>query len=253
MGLVFLDQGRDIVRAGRGLATPLAVGQTLSIVIDPPTELAGFRGYYINLNTGGGCLCYGGDPCTPGTDPRTRFRLQVYNYTDFDNWGRWGATDIGYTSIFNEDKAPFAHPDFPGNLDEPGLGPVDWIDFTHWMVESDPGVNTDFYIRSIEVTGPGGPTGDFDSDGDRDGADFLTWQRNLGRTGGATLAQGNADGDSDVDGNDLAIWRQQFGQTGASAVAGAVPESSTLAMAAAAAGLFGAAAVRRRPAAARTT
>jgi hypothetical protein len=284
MGLVFLDQGRDIVRAGRGLATPLAVGQTLSIVIDPPTDMAGFRGYYINLNTGGGCLCYGGDPCTPGTDPRTRLRLQVYNYTEFDNWGRWGVTDVGYTSIFSEDKAPNEHPAFPtgapgadqglrfdfkmtgadafevkltplddpgrafvgaGNLDHPGFGPVDFIEFTHWMSESDEAFNTDFYIRSIEVTGPTSSTGDFDNDGDRDGADYLAWQRGFGTQTGATRAQGDANGDGDVDAGDLAIWRQEFGTGGSGPGSGAVPEPSTFATALAA-GLLGHSAVRRR-------
>jgi hypothetical protein len=65
---------------------------------------------------------------------------------------------------------------------------------------------------------PQAPIGsDFDSDGDSDGADFLTWQRGVGTTGaGATKAVGNADGDTDVDGADLAVWRGEFGGTGAS-------------------------------------
>jgi len=82
-------------------------------------------------------------------------------------------------------------------------------------------------------------TADFDSDGDVDGADFLTWQRGLGV--GTTRAQGNADGDSDVDVADLAVWKSQFGQTGlSSAAAGAVPEPAGVvlsAIALAAAGL----------------
>jgi hypothetical protein len=84
---------------------------------------------------------------------------------------------------------------------------------------------------------------DFDSDGDADGSDFLTWQRGLGTTGaGATKAAGNADGDADVDGADLAVWKSEFGQ-GATSGAGvlqfgfvryvtgaatAVPEPSTV-------------------------
>jgi hypothetical protein len=58
---------------------------------------------------------------------------------------------------------------------------------------------------------PAAPLGaDFDSDGDVDGADFLTWQRGLG-TAAATKAQGDADGDADVDGADLGLWKSQFG------------------------------------------
>ena len=68
-------------------------------------------------------------------------------------------------------------------------------------------------IGSFEVQGAAGPTADFDGDGDRDGADFLRWQRGVGLTGGAaTLANGNSDGDGDVDGTDLAVWKIQFGQ-----------------------------------------
>lgn len=61
-----------------------------------------------------------------------------------------------------------------------------------------------------------GPAGDFDSDGDIDGADFLTWQRDLASTPtGAT---------------DFADWEAGFGTTpGAfSAASSAVPEPSSL-------------------------
>jgi hypothetical protein len=57
---------------------------------------------------------------------------------------------------------------------------------------------------------------DFDQDGDVDGADFLTWQRNV-TTASPTLAQGNANGDSVVDGIDLGIWEAQYGTSVAAA------------------------------------
>jgi autotransporter-associated beta strand protein len=63
---------------------------------------------------------------------------------------------------------------------------------------------------------------DFDGDGDVDGADFLTWQRNVSLTTGADLEDGDANGDDAVDGDDLAIWEGQFGT--ATAAASAVPE-----------------------------
>lgn len=52
--------------------------------------------------------------------------------------------------------------------------------------------------------------GDFTDDGVVDGADFLAWQRGLGRTTGATRAQGDANADAAVDGVDLKIWRGTF-------------------------------------------
>jgi hypothetical protein len=52
--------------------------------------------------------------------------------------------------------------------------------------------------------------GDFDSDGDVDGADFVAWQTNFPKANGATLAQGDADGDGDVDGADFVVWQTNF-------------------------------------------
>jgi hypothetical protein len=52
--------------------------------------------------------------------------------------------------------------------------------------------------------------GDFDGDGDVDGADFVAWQTNFPKTSGATPAQGDADGDGDVDGADFVVWQTNF-------------------------------------------
>lgn len=58
--------------------------------------------------------------------------------------------------------------------------------------------------------------GDFDSDGDVDGSDFLTWQRGFGTT---------------TDASDLADWEASYGSGSAVVVAvNAVPEPSTLAL-----------------------
>jgi T5SS/PEP-CTERM-associated repeat protein len=81
---------------------------------------------------------------------------------------------------------------------------------------------------------------DFDSDGDVDGSDFLTWQRGLGTTTGATLAQGDANGDGAVNGADLAVWKGTFATStaAAAAAASAVPEPAAWALALAALGLL---------------
>jgi hypothetical protein len=56
----------------------------------------------------------------------------------------------------------------------------------------------------------GAHPGDFDGDGDVDGADFVAWQTNFPKASGATLAQGDADGDGDVDGADFVVWQTNF-------------------------------------------
>ena len=53
------------------------------------------------------------------------------------------------------------------------------------------------------------PSADFDSDGDIDGRDFLTWQRGFGKAN-AMRADGNSDDDTDVDGSDLASWQVSY-------------------------------------------
>src|SRR5262249_31705469 len=59
-------------------------------------------------------------------------------------------------------------------------------------------------------TSPPVHPGDFDLDGDVDGADFVAWQTNFPKATGATHAQGDADGDGDVDGADFVVWQTNF-------------------------------------------
>lgn len=61
------------------------------------------------------------------------------------------------------------------------------------------------------------PPGDFDDDGDADGADFLLWQRQLGLTGLFPLQRKGADANADgkVDAADLAVWREAVATTAA--------------------------------------
>ncbi len=68
---------------------------------------------------------------------------------------------------------------------------------------------------------------DYDSDGDVDGADMLTWQDGFGITSGAARLQGDANGDGKVDSDDLGLWESQFGTIPAGAAI-AVPETSSV-------------------------
>lgn len=90
------------------------------------------------------------------------------------------------------------------------------------------GLSTNNGIQAFELTIDPATVddADFDGDGDVDGKDFLTWQRNFGLMGGATLMDGDANNDQNVDGLDLGIWQSQYGTPLVAAVA-AVPEPAT--------------------------
>ena len=84
------------------------------------------------------------------------------------------------------------------------------------------------------LAGDAGPIvsdGDFDNDGDVDGADFLQWQTQLGST--VTPYSGaDGDGNGSVNADDLALWKGEFsGATIAAQVStAAVPEPGSLLM-----------------------
>jgi hypothetical protein len=74
-----------------------------------------------------------------------------------------------------------------------------------------PNTSADWAWDRVRMTTVGGATpGDFDSDGDVDGADFVAWQTNFPKASGATLDQGDADADGDVDGADFVVWQTNF-------------------------------------------
>ncbi|MCC7085068.1 MAG: hypothetical protein IT427_08680 [Pirellulales bacterium] len=79
------------------------------------------------------------------------------------------------------------------------------------------------------ITPPPSHPGDFDGDGDVDGADFVAWQTNFPKASGATLADGDADGDGDVDGADFVVWQTAFPFTPGPSAA-PVPEPQGLAL-----------------------
>jgi hypothetical protein len=113
-----------------------------------------------------------------------------------------------------------------------------WFGLEQSITETDltsRGYTGQFLDDVLAAFGFGGLEGDFDADGDVDGADFLDWQRQLG----STVPNGtgaDANGDGTVDGLDLGVWTDNFGEVGAlpagSPIAASVPEPAALSLAA---------------------
>jgi hypothetical protein len=110
-------------------------------------------------------------------------------------------------------------------------GNLDLI-FSLSLTTNDPGAGFQF---DLAFGNSSFGSAEFDVDGDVDGTDFLTWQRNYGRNP-ATPPQGDADRSATVNDADYHIWASQFGfiaQNGPPL--GAVPEPGGLVLAALAA------------------
>lgn len=86
-----------------------------------------------------------------------------------------------------------------------------------------------FSFDSVSIVPTPTTAGDFDGDGDVDGADFVAWQTNFPKLTDATPGQGDADGDGDVDGADFSAWQQAFPGSGSGVAP--VPEPSPLILA----------------------
>lgn len=88
----------------------------------------------------------------------------------------------------------------------------------------------DFSVASEAINAAAGLAGDFDVDGDVDGADFLLWQRTMGTAGTpGSYPAADASMDGNVNGTDLAIWRNEFGRlvSAATPASSGVPEPAT--------------------------
>jgi hypothetical protein len=250
--------GTDIARAGRSLSS-LQVGQTLTVVIDNPSERAFYRGWTVKLVSGAANACYNGDNCTtPAYDPgsiTTRLGIGTFEYFTDGQWydGNGGAplldTDtsdsveiaitLTGTDSYNVTMTSPGNPVHTdsGTLD--GTGSIDWLMIEFYNTDSDAypvlvaGARaTDFYIRSLEITGPAaGLPGDYNDDGVVDAADYTVWRNNLGESDESSL-NGNGDGMNGVDPGDYAWWKQHFGDSlgsgGIASSGSAVPEPSTV-------------------------
>jgi hypothetical protein len=258
--------GDGAPRIGRGLDSPLGIGETLSVVVDNPTRRRFYGGYFIQFNggTGGlnGNVCGGNDQqphaCTPGA-PVPADQLNMWRFEYFD-YGQWQIADDSntYIPLFDTDTAaagtrldltltsasdyelmitPLGNPSqthtHNGILRHPGES-IDWFQITFFnpVTDTTPTLaeaGTDFYIRSMEVTSaaPPGVPGDYNDNGAVDAADYVLARKHLG-----TVFQlenevpGMSDGS--VTQADLDAWHAQFGSSGvAGGLAAAAPEPAT--------------------------
>lgn len=166
--------GTDIAQAGRAIPGGLSVGQTVSVVVDNPTERQFFRGYTVRFNTGGGNTVFAGTP---------QSRLAVGTFEYFTN-GRWYATGTGGNStLFDGDTnnglridltltavdaftlkmTPLDNPAAAftksGVLDGPAGSAIDWVEIELYNTDSDyypapavPGAETDFYASYMQIS-----------------------------------------------------------------------------------------------------
>jgi hypothetical protein len=92
------------------------------------------------------------------------------------------------------------------------------------------GYTGQFLEDVLDAFGFGSIAGDFDADGDVDGADFLNWQLQVG----ASVPPGtgaDATGDGQVDGLDLVEWSANLGAASSTAAAASIPEPAAGALA----------------------
>lgn len=166
--------GTDIGQAGRAIPGGLSPGQTLTVVVDNPTERRFFRGYTVRFNTGGGNTVFAGTPVS---------RMAVGTFEYFTN-GKWYATGTGGNpTLFDLDTHHGLRIDFTltglntfmlsmtplnnpaiayskaGTLDGPANSLIDWVEFELYNTDSDyypahtiTGGETDFYISYMQIS-----------------------------------------------------------------------------------------------------
>ena len=97
------------------------------------------------------------------------------------------------------------------------------------------GMRTNGGIRAFTFTLPApSVSGDYNTNGVVDAADYVVWKKHDGLIGGATKAEGDGTGDGNVTIEDYDYWRTRFGNTSGGSGSGIaptpVPEPNTVAM-----------------------
>jgi alpha-amylase len=127
--------------------------------------------------------------------------------------------DINQDTTTNGSDVSALHNAFGGSAWRPDLNVDGIVDFDD--------------VQTLITNIVGTVNGDFDLDGDVDGRDFLTWQRNLGLASGVRYDLGDADLNGVINGNDLSVWQAAYRNASPvanAAVSVAVPEPNTSAL-----------------------
>ncbi len=122
---------------------------------------------------------------TPGNHNIVSMSWFVHN----QDYGGWNEYSLEYWRDFGN---PVGN---PGDL---------WTAFQE-------GINYPAGLKGTRPLPTGPSIGDFDNDGDVDGADFLRWQRGFNLAGGSLPEQGDANGDTLVNEADRTIWQNHYG------------------------------------------
>jgi hypothetical protein len=239
--------------AARPFDSPLTIGSVVSLKFDNPVlaALSQFdsAGIVIRLNTGGGPLAQSG----------VKERFSMFADSGFLS-GAWAVGDLagdnalGVSSNATTSGAEFRFTLtgsetyrldlFPlsgstplasraGSLARTGTGAIDTIEIILYGNGSGNGLGgaaaqptgaRELFFNNLTIS-MNSLAGDYDGDGDVDGADFLRWQRSEGSTTGSPA---DGSGNGKVDAADLAIWKAAFGSHAISGAATLAPEPSTI-------------------------
>lgn len=237
-----------VVDAGRHFLAPNAAGQQVDILVTGGDAVAGLD-LFVQIGDGGAAA--GGDdtgPMITGVDLTTGGIFAANNSGVFLDptpllWGATIATTSGTVAAAGKlatltvDTTGLTEGRFDLILNPPATGPTQLA-----------GASTTLTNGWLQIGASLGA--DFSGTGGVTAADLAIWQAGYGT--GVTQPAGDADADEDVDGADFLTWQQQLG-SGAPGVAAsvgalaAVPEPSAVVLAASfAAGLAPGAARRRR-------
>jgi hypothetical protein len=131
---------------------------------------------------------------------------------------------VGKTLLFSGAADGAAGQNMEGLALGPRLANGSWV--LLGVVDNAKGADPLSFNTLVAFTATANLSGDFDADGDVDGADLLAWQRGVGKAAGVTLGDGDGDRDGDVEADDLAIWTSEFAAT----MAEPVPEPTAAAL-----------------------
>ncbi|QDS97872.1 CotH kinase family protein [Adhaeretor mobilis] len=165
----------------------------------------------------------------PGTEPVDLGGMYLTDdLTDSTQWQFADGTTIaagGYLLIWADDDTNEGetHTSFKLSAGGEAIGLyhidgttlIDSIEFGAQTTDTSYGRSPDgsesWVFMSIPTPGEANTAaGDFDSDGDVDGADRVIWEGGFGTSAGAQLDEGDSDSDGDVDGNDFLNWQRNY-------------------------------------------